>query len=436
MWLGSVTLLAFIVSFTTGKTVDLSGRGLRKEDFFVKVQPNFNLQEVTDLILRDNEFDSFLDCSTNLASLRTLDLSRNHLQRFFFLCKDEYNLQVLNVSHNKLEYLDDTAINDRIFKLKILDLSWNKLSIVNETMLEHLKVLEYLSLANNPISNGIHENAFWNLKALKHLDLRNVSAPYFSPDYFKTLTNLSTLDLSWNPIKVISWLPPSLKELDLSGTQLTRLQEFYLPQLVELRLNNMQSMKLLFFNDLVNLTSLETLSIVGSKSLVHLTLLQHNGPLLPRLQRLSINDCALQTLGPDLRPILQRTLLMNLQNNPWNCDCQLRWLNAMNVTRELSREIKCRAPDRHKDKLLSEVPSYELQCEYVSSIFYPTLWSCIAILVIAILLIAVFFLRRPFGHWNVRRRNRDTVTYTNVVESSNDLVRILAISETTEQNEE
>lgn len=120
--------------------VDLSNRNLKKEMFFTKIQSTIRLQDVTDLILRNNEFDSFLDCSTNLENLRTLDLSQNHLQRFFFLCKDEYNLQVLNVSHNRLEYIDDNALNDRIPKLKILDLSWNKLSVVNETMLAHFKV--------------------------------------------------------------------------------------------------------------------------------------------------------------------------------------------------------------------------------------------------------------------------------------------------------
>lgn len=121
--------------------IDLSFRKMTKEDFFVRIQTKINLQEVTDLNLRGNEFDSFLDCSTNLEALKTLDLSRNHLQRFFFLCKEEYNLQLLNVSHNKLEYIDDNALNDRIPKLKILDLSFNKLTVVNETMLQHLTVM-------------------------------------------------------------------------------------------------------------------------------------------------------------------------------------------------------------------------------------------------------------------------------------------------------
>lgn len=120
--------------------MDLSHRGLKKETFFVNLQRQLNLHEVTDLILKGNQFDSFLDCSTNLDHLKSLDLAENHLQRFFFLCKDEYNLEYLNVSHNHLEYIDDFAFNNRTSKLKLLDLSWNRLSVINETMIEHMKV--------------------------------------------------------------------------------------------------------------------------------------------------------------------------------------------------------------------------------------------------------------------------------------------------------
>lgn len=130
----------------------------------MKIQSQINLQEVTDLNLRGNEFDSFLDCSTNLEALRTLDLSQNHLQRFFFLCKDEYNLQVLNVSHNKLEYIDDNALTDRIPKLKILDLSYNKLAIVNETMLQYLTVT-LIQLINFEIN--FHYHAFLRMETAR-----------------------------------------------------------------------------------------------------------------------------------------------------------------------------------------------------------------------------------------------------------------------------
>jgi len=439
MWLKSFAFFVVVLSFVSAKTVtiDLSFRKLKKEDFFVRIQPQINLHEVTDLNLRGNEFDSFLDCSTNLETLRTLDLSQNHLQRFFFLCKEEYNLQALNVSHNKLEYIDDNALNDRIPKLKILDLSFNKLTVVNETMLQHLTILEYLSLSSNPIRDGIHESAFWNLRALKHLGLRDISAPYFSSDFFKTLTNLSTLDLSWNPISAIPLLPISLQELDLSGTQVISLENLYLPQLRELRLNYMPNLTSLALNDLENLTSLETLSLIGCKRLIQLGLWSQIGIVLPRLQRLSIKDSGLETLGVELRPLVQRTPVVELENNPWKCDCKLEWLGLLNSTRNLSRDIRCYAPHRHYAKYLAEIPSYELQCEYDSSVIYPVLWTGLSILIVAVIVAAVLvLLKRPINQWSFKGRNGDTVTYKNVVESNNDLVRILAVSETHERNEE
>lgn len=97
-------------------------------------------------------------------------------------------------------------------------------------------------------------------------------------------------------------------------------------------------------------------------------------------------------------------------------------------------------PDRHRSKLLKEIPIYELECDSVSSIFYPILWSGITLLIVFVILLSVFFaFKRQDGKWKmefIRRRNRDTVTYTNVVESSNDLVRILTVNDNHECNDE
>ncbi|XP_014482714.1 PREDICTED: leucine-rich repeat neuronal protein 1-like [Dinoponera quadriceps] len=434
---GSLACLFIVVTFVSAKTVDLSFRGLKKEDFFVRLQSQINLQEVTDLNLSGNKFDSFLDCSTNLEALRTLDLSQNHLQRFFFLCKDEYNLQVLNVSHNMLEYIDDNSLNDRVPKLKILDLSYNKLTIVNETMLEHLTILEYLSLSHNPIGYGIHNGAFWNLKALRYLELRNISAPFFSAEFFKTLGNLSSLDLSWNPIDEIPLLPMKLQQLDLSGTQVISLENLYLPQLRELKLDHMPNLTSLTLNDLENLTSLETLSMIGCKRLIQLSFWPQSGVVLPRLQRLSIKESGLTTLGVELSALMQRVPVIEVEGNPWKCDCKMEWIDSLNATRHLSRDIRCHAPDQIRGKLLAEIPSYELQCEYDTPIFYPILWTSVSILIVALIFTAVFILlRRPMGQWSFRGKGRDTVTYTTVVESNNDLVRILAVTENHDRNDE
>ncbi|XP_018368967.1 PREDICTED: vasorin-like [Trachymyrmex cornetzi] len=436
MQLESLAFFVIIVSFISATTVDLSFRKMTKEDFFIRIQKKIKLEDVTDLNLRGNEIDSFIDCSTNLGALKILDLSQNRLQRIYFLCKQEINLQLLNVSHNKLEYIDDNALNHRITKLKILDLSFNKLTVVNGTMLQYLTVLEYLSLSCNPIGDGIHESAFWSLRALKHLDLSNISAPYFLADFFTTLTNLSTLNLSWNPISAIPLLPINLQELDLSGTQVINFENLYLPQLRELRLNHMPNLTSLALNDLENLTSLETLSLIGSKRLVLLSLWSQIGIVLPRLQRLSIKDCGLKTLNTELRPLIQRTPVVELENNPWECDCNLEWIGLLNSTRNLIRDIRCHTPDRHHAKLLAEILNYELQCEY-TSVIYPILWTGLSILIVAMIVATVLvLLRRPISQWSFKGRNGDTVTYKNVVESNNDLVRILAVSETHERNEE
>lgn len=78
-----------------------------------------------------------------------------------------------------------------------------------------------------------------------------------------------------------------------------------------------------------------------------------------------------------------------------------------------------------------------MECETESSLLYPVLGASVLILVVTIMLaVSIFVLRPSIGHWDIRRKNRDTVTYTNVDESSNDMVRILAVGETVEQHEE
>ncbi|XP_066591961.1 phospholipase A2 inhibitor beta-like [Prorops nasuta] len=439
MWLQSLTILLLFNVCLSTNTVNLSNRKITKEDFFTKIQSTIHLSDVTELILSNNEFNSFLDCSTTMENLRTLDLSHNHLQRFFFLCKEEYNLQVLNVSYNQLEYIDDTALTHKIPNLKILDLSWNRLALINETMFEHLKILEFLSLSNNPIGDNIHENAFWTTSALKHLDLRNVSVSHLPAAFFKTLSNLTVLDLSMNPITSVPTLPAALEKLDVSGTRILHLKGLFLPHLRELQLNYMVNLTSFELNDLANMTGLQIFSTTHSKKLkdIHAIYPPSDAQvLLPHLQQLLISNCSLETLGYDLRSVIQRTAKIDLSNNPWRCNCKMQWLNENEGLANIAQEIRCKAPEQHRGKLLSNVPNYELECEDAGTLFYPVLWTCSSLLIASLLVSLGFFLfRRQFGHWSFRRRNQDTVTYTNVVESNNDLVRILADHEAQEQND-
>lgn len=200
--------------------------------------------------------------------------------------------------------------------------------------------MEYLSLANNPINDAIHENAFWNLRALRYLNLSNVSSSYFTAELFKTLTNLSTLDLSSNPLKDIPTLPTNIEELDLSYTMIAKLKNVMLPKLRELKLNNMSNLKELCLDDLRGLNSLETLLLTGSKNLVELRILKYDEQLLPYLKQLRINDCGLKTLDQSLLVIINRSPVLSVENNPWHCDCQMMWVHVLFATKPLSQDIR------------------------------------------------------------------------------------------------
>jgi hypothetical protein len=65
------------------------------------------------------------------------------------------------------------------------------------------------------------------------------------------------------------------------------------------------------------------------------------------------------------------------------------------------------------------------------------MWTCLSILIVGLIVSTIVLLvKRPISQWNFKGRSRDTVTYKNVVESNNDLVRILAVSDTHDRNEE
>ena len=200
-------------------------------------------------------------------------------------------------------------------------------------------MLEFFSVANNPVIE-VHDKAFWPLQSLLHLDLSNISSTSFPTSLFKPLTNLTYLDISRNPIETIPFLPISLRELDISGTNIFYFENLLLPHLIIMRMNSMPNLTSMLLNDFENLTMLESLSIEGCARLTEFRVWPPNSRLLPKLERLSVRACAIGSLNGDLRPILQRTAVVDLQHNPWVCDCRMQWVNRLNLTSDLSHEIR------------------------------------------------------------------------------------------------
>lgn len=102
----------------------------------------------------------------------------------------------------------------------------------------------------------------------------------------------------------------------------------------------MSNLTSLALNDFIDLTALEILSMIGCRRLIKLSLLPQIRAVLPRLQRLSIKECGLESLDIELRALVQRTPVIELENNPWRCDCKLEWISLLNLNKNLSGDIR------------------------------------------------------------------------------------------------
>lgn len=170
--------------------------------------------------------------------------------------------------------------------------------------------------------------------------MSNVSATIIPTSLLKPLTKLSFLNISFNPIETLPFLPALLTELDISGTNILFISEISLPHLSRFHLNHMPNVTEVVLNDFENITMLEVLSFENCKMLTEFRIWPPNSRLLPHLRYLSLKGSALETLDENLRPILQRTAEVDLQNNPWHCDCRMQWVNRLNISNDLSREIR------------------------------------------------------------------------------------------------
>ena len=152
---------------------------------------------------------------SELSSLKTLDLSGNHLtssQISKRLFKDLTGLTKLFLSHNDLTQFEES---ENVFipmseSLKVLKLNHNNINkLANQTFMP-LEQLTELDLSNNQISS-IDKLTFSGLKSVKHLLLGHNNIDVIHEQSFKHCSRLLVLDLSHN---ALSSAPEALLSLD------------------------------------------------------------------------------------------------------------------------------------------------------------------------------------------------------------------------------
>ncbi|KAG6640234.1 hypothetical protein CIPAW_10G158600 [Carya illinoinensis] len=210
------------------------------------------LKNLVNLDLRDNSLNGSISVSLfSHLSLRYLQLPNNQFS-------GELN-QIPNISSNVLEYLDlstnnlEGAIPVSVFNfrgLKILSLSSNNLTgSVQLNMIHQLTNLSSLDLSYNSLSiefnrTGSPSSSFPNITTLK---LASSKLKVF-PDFLRNQSKLVVLDLSDNEIGAEIpywiWKLPFLQQLNLSFNNLVTLEgsprhAFYLT-ILDIRSNRLQ----------------------------------------------------------------------------------------------------------------------------------------------------------------------------------------------------
>lgn len=153
-----------------------------------------------------------------------LDMSSNDISLFpvTALSQIGFTLRYLDLSHNRIEYLDSNIFRNTQFLLS-LNLGSNLLTVLSDNTFSSIGGLRQLDLSSNSVKANFKE-LFHNLPNLRHLNLANISlksVPYLP------LMNLTILNLTSNYINSFKETDVKrlvgIRHLDLSHNRLTSL---------------------------------------------------------------------------------------------------------------------------------------------------------------------------------------------------------------------
>ena len=191
--------------------------------------------------------------------------------------QQETGMGVANCSAQELSHVPPNLAHN----IQVLDLSNNDITILNDYSFVKYEKLKILYLRNNSLSS-LHSQAFSHLQGLEYLDLSFNNLGMIPSQTFHDISALLTLSLN--------------------GNKITNIQR----------------------NTFKNLTRLTNLYLAGNH-------IQYIHPKafdgLARLQQLELQNNALSTMnGSVLKYLTDNLKHIKLYNNPWYCDCNLRWL--------------------------------------------------------------------------------------------------------------
>ncbi|EFN88591.1 Protein toll, partial [Harpegnathos saltator] len=277
-----------------------------------------NCSDLKELDLSSNELAAVPDALRDLAFLKTLDLGENRISEFHNgSFRNLHQLTGLRLIGNDIGNLSRGMLWD-LPNLQILNLARNKVQHVERHSFERNIRLEAIRLDGNFLSdiNGV----FTSVSSLLLLNLSENHIEWF--DYAFIPGNLKWLDIHGNFIESLGNYykirDSKVKTLDASHNRITELSPLSVPDSVEL----------LFINN--NYITIVRPNTFADK--VNLTRVDMYANMIETMELTSL----LLTKVPDSKPLPE----FYIGGNPFNCNCSMDWLPAINnqtSTREYPR---------------------------------------------------------------------------------------------------
>lgn len=354
-------LLPSLISVPLDATeIDLSGCGIPhiRQDTFEGIYMSTTL---TKLDFSNNDISSIDDYSFEMfIGLRKLILRRNRMTNL-----------TLGMFHG-------------LRQLEELDLSYNNVKFVDMDVLLHCISLRDLNLRYSGVSlQGLQDLLMSATSMLEKLDVHGLDLQKLPRDIFLETSYIKTLILSGNQLEEV----PSLALSRLKFISVLDLSDNLIVEVNAADFDNMESLEELYLNTLNHLMyihdgafhSLKHMKIfscsfnpkldsihpgafrgIATVPLPHSNYTGHIHQSTWNLQEVILRQNALSSLVEELLP-WEKIRYIDLGENPWNCDCRLKWMKT--VRWNLQKSLQCAAPRTLRSRAIDNVSIRSLVCE-------------------------------------------------------------------------
>lgn len=310
------------------------------------------------------------------------------------------NLQILDLSCNGLQHIDDTTFTE-IMGLERLNLRNNSLNKISSNLFKHLQNLQYLDLSFNNLTK-ISKEVFWGIKNLKYLDLSNNTIKTVDEKAFGELSHLIEINLRSNEIKHLPdnlFIAPSLKLknifIDMNPVENIPLSIFYIRSLEKASFRN-TNIDLRDINEMLyrmDWQSLLNSVITSSPGIIDNLFFKTSEKLrIIDLSGSKIENFYLTPLGGykesgsivqmNKKRIVEQKLLLIvkyfefiLDGIKFTCDCRINEFNRIihrakvrgefSGTEYIFQKLKCSTPSEMKNELVVNIKESDTYCQKI-----------------------------------------------------------------------